>query len=59
MDEIIETPEGLVIRYVTYLENGALDGCYLQVPPEEHVSRMIVVDDAADQAFIFGHGEPR
>jgi hypothetical protein len=33
-------------RYVTYDESGKLDGCYLQVPPEEHVGRMIVIDDA-------------
>lgn len=34
------------VRYVTYIDGGALDGCYLQVPPEEHLVRMIVVDDA-------------
>jgi hypothetical protein len=52
MDEIIETPEVPVIRYVTYLDDGTLDGCYLQVPPEEHVARMIVVDDAASADWV-------
>lgn len=42
MDEIIETP----VRYVTYTEAGALDGCYLQVPPEAHAACMIVIDEA-------------
>lgn len=34
------------VRYVTYTDDGALDGCYLQVPPEEHAARMILVDDS-------------
>jgi len=32
-------------RYVTYLPDGTLDGCYLQVPPEAHADRMIVIDE--------------
>lgn len=34
------------IRYVTYATDGALDGCYLQVPPVDHAGRLIVVDEA-------------
>jgi hypothetical protein len=33
-------------RYVTYLPDGSLDGCYLQEPPEDHAERMIEIDDA-------------
>jgi hypothetical protein len=40
------------IGYVTYQPDGALDGCYLQVPPEDHVDRMIVVDDATRAAWV-------
>jgi hypothetical protein len=47
MDDVIETEalEQKLQRYVTYTDAGTLDGCYLQVPPEDHISRMIVVDD--------------
>ncbi|MFC5548205.1 hypothetical protein [Massilia aerilata] len=31
------------IRYVTFDTTGALTGCYLQAPPEEHAGCMIVV----------------
>jgi hypothetical protein len=34
------------IRYVTYREDGVLDGCYWQVPPQEHIVRMIPVNDS-------------
>jgi hypothetical protein len=40
------------IRYVTYTEDGALDGCYLQVPPEEHTGRMIVVDEVQAATWV-------
>lgn len=35
-----------LVRYVTYTDDGTLDGCYRQIPPEAHVDRMIVVDEA-------------
>jgi hypothetical protein len=35
-----------VTLYVTYLQDGTLDGCYRQVPGGDHLSRMIPVDDA-------------
>lgn len=36
------------IRYVTFVEpSGALDGAYIQVPPADHLGRMLVVDDDA------------
>jgi hypothetical protein len=38
-------------RYVTYAPDGSLDGCYLQVPPEEHASRMIGIDE--EQAAVW------
>lgn len=47
MDELIETLVPQPVRYVTFASDGTLDGCYLQVPPEEHAARMIMVDDAA------------
>ncbi len=34
------------VRYVTYTPDGGLDGCYLQVPQEEHIGRMIVIDES-------------
>jgi hypothetical protein len=34
------------VRYVIYDENGKLEGCYLQVPPEEHAGCMIVIDES-------------
>jgi hypothetical protein len=40
------------VGYVTFIENGTLDGSYLQVPPEEHQGRMIVVDDATRDAWV-------
>jgi hypothetical protein len=43
--EVSDTPEPKLVRYVTYNVAGNLDGCYLQVPPEEHALRMIVVDE--------------
>jgi hypothetical protein len=39
-------------RYVTYQPNGTLDGCYLQVPPEDHAARMIVIDEAQAAAWV-------
>ncbi len=33
------------ILYVTYLDDGTLDGCYVQVPPESHAGRMILIDE--------------
>lgn len=33
------------VLYVTFDADGTLDGCYLQVPPEEHATRMILVED--------------
>ena len=38
-------PESQPVRYVTFLDDGTLDGCYLQVPPEAHTARMIAVDE--------------
>lgn len=32
-------------RYVTFLPDGTLDGCFLQEPPVEHVGRMIVISE--------------
>lgn len=32
-------------NYVTYQPDGTLDGGYLQVPPEDHIGRLIEVDD--------------
>lgn len=39
-------------RYVTYLEDGSLDGCYLQEPAEEHLQRMIEIDETQAQAWV-------
>jgi hypothetical protein len=39
-------------RYVTYTPDGALDGCYLQTPPEDHVDRMIVIDEALASEWV-------
>lgn len=34
------------VRYVTFGDDGALTGCYLQVPLAEHAGHMIVVDES-------------
>ena len=47
-----EVPAPQPVRYVTYSSDGNLDGCYLQVPPEEHVGRMIVIDEAEAGAWV-------
>ena len=39
-------------RYVTYLADGTLDGCYLQAAVAEHVERMIVVDEAVATKWV-------
>lgn len=43
------------VRYVTFTEAGTLDGCYLQVPPEDHVGRMIVIDEEQAAAWVNYH----
>jgi hypothetical protein len=56
MSEITPPPDAPAIsdlkpvRYVTFEDDGTLDGCYMQVPPEAHAACMIVVDEviAAD-----------
>lgn len=40
------------VRYVTYQPDGLLDGCYLQVPPDEHAGRMILIDEAHASAWV-------
>jgi hypothetical protein len=44
--------ESQALRYVTYLTDGTLDGCYLQDPPEAHVDRMIVVGEDVAAAWV-------
>lgn len=39
-------------RYVTFLPDGKLDGSFLQVPPPEHLDRMIVVDEATGRDWV-------
>lgn len=39
-------------RYVTYLPDGTLDGCYLQAAVAAHSSRMIVVDEAIATEWV-------
>jgi hypothetical protein len=46
------TPEPQPVRYVTFDAGGALDGCYLQVPPEEHADRMVIVAEALAPAWV-------
>ncbi|WP_027864255.1 hypothetical protein [Massilia alkalitolerans] len=40
------------LRYVTFTPEGALDGCYLQVPPDGHADRMIVIDETLAPAWV-------
>jgi hypothetical protein len=40
------------VRYVTFLPTGYLDGCYVQVPPEEHIDRMIVIDEGLARVWV-------
>jgi hypothetical protein len=44
--------EPQMVGYVTFLADGTLDGSYFQVPPEEHLVRMIEVDDAIRAAWV-------
>jgi hypothetical protein len=39
------TEQSGLARYVTYQADGTLDGCYLQVPPDEHTSCLIIIDE--------------
>jgi len=39
-------------RYVTYLADGTLDGCYLQAAVAAHAGRMIVVDEVIATAWV-------
>jgi hypothetical protein len=50
MDDTTEFP--IPFSYVTYLPDGTLDGCYFQMPPEDHITRMIVVDDATRDVWV-------
>jgi hypothetical protein len=58
MDNLIELPdlpakpEPKTLRYVTFTVDGALDGCYLQIPPEEHVGHMVVIDEDLAPAWV-------
>lgn len=56
MMENLDTPttpeQPQPLRYVTYAADGALGGCYLQVPPDEHAERMIVIDEALALAWV-------
>jgi hypothetical protein len=58
MDENTNTPAPQPLRYVIYLADGTLDGCYMQVPPEAHAARMIAVDEviAADWVHYRANG---
>jgi hypothetical protein len=49
--DIIEQP-AQPVRYVTYQPDGTLDGCYLQVPGEDHLTRMIIIDEAQAAAWV-------
>lgn len=40
------------LRYVTVAPDGRLAGCYLQVPPEEHLERMIVIDEVFAPVWV-------
>ena len=51
-DETTMEPAPQPQRYVTYAADGALDGCYLQVPPDEHVERMIVIEEALAPEWV-------
>jgi hypothetical protein len=41
------------IRYVTYLDNLNLDGCYFQVPLKEHEGRMIEVSQEIAESWVY------
>jgi hypothetical protein len=41
-----------IIGYVTYLPDGSLDGCYDQLPTEDHQTRMIEVGDDVRAAWV-------
>lgn len=55
-DDIIEhdvqTDMAQPVRYVTFLPDGALDGCFLQVPPEEHLARMVAVTEEQASGWV-------
>lgn len=40
------------VRYVTYAADGTLDGCFLQVPPSDHIDRMIEIDEALAPTWV-------
>lgn len=47
-----EAPAPQPVRYVTVASDGSLDGCYMQVPPEEHAARMIVIDEELAAGWV-------
>jgi hypothetical protein len=44
--------ENQPVRYVTFGPDGVLDGCYLQVLPEEHAIRAILIDEESAAAWV-------
>lgn len=48
----METKYATPISYVTYTEDGTLDGSYVQVPPDDHIGRMIEVDDETRASWV-------
>jgi hypothetical protein len=48
----MEIVEQQLVGYVTFLPDGSLDGAYLQVPPADHVDRMIVVDESTRASWV-------
>lgn len=53
VEQLPTTPQ--LVRYVTFTAAGALDGCYLQVPPEEHAGCMIVIGEELASAWVNYH----
>lgn len=49
---VTATPELQPIRYVVYQDDGALIGCFLQVPPADHAGHLIVVDEATAAEWV-------
>jgi hypothetical protein len=52
MTMISEDKAATPVGYVTYGEDGALDGSYFQVPRAEHTVRMIAVDEDTRAVWV-------
>jgi hypothetical protein len=55
MNENTAVTDWQPFRYVTYLPDSSLDGCFYQEPPPEHLDRLIRVSEAIANQWVYYH----